>query len=77
MAEASDTFGILKQNLIDAGCDDDLINNCMELASTNEWESILSLLYKKKGDLLHSLHREQKYIDCLDFLVHKINKEHI
>lgn len=77
MAEASDSFGILKQNLIDAGCDDDLIDGCMELAKANEWKSILSLLTKKKDDLLHSLHRKQKYIDCLDFLVYKINKEHI
>lgn len=77
MAEASDTFGILKQNLIDAGCDDDLINSCMELAIANEWGSILPLLTKKKGDLLQSLHYKQQCIDCLDFLVFKINKEHI
>lgn len=77
MAEASDSFSILKQNLIDAGCDDVLIDSCMKLAKANEWKNILSLLTKKKEDLLHSLLRKQKYIDCLDFLVYKIKKEHI
>lgn len=77
MPEASDTLGIFKQNLIDAGCDKNLIDDCMELAEANEWKSVLSLLSKKKGDLLDSLHHNQKHIDCLDYLVYNINKKHI
>lgn len=32
MAEATDTFGILQQNLLDAGCDGKTINSCMDYA---------------------------------------------
>ncbi len=77
MAEASDTMGILHQNLIDAGCSEDLIRSCMELAKENQWERILSLLSKQRSNLLDSVHDGQKQIDCLDFLVYSINKKHI
>lgn len=74
MVKASDTMGILHQNLIDAGCCEDLILTCMELAKTNEWDCILTLLSKKKADVLNVVHDGQKQIDCLDFLVYSIQK---
>ncbi len=77
MAEASDIMGILHQNLIDAGCGEDLTRNCMELAKVNRWDRILSLLSKQRTDLLDSVHDGQKQIDCLDFLVYSIQKKHI
>lgn len=77
MAEASDTMGILHQNLIDAGCNGDLVETCMELAKTDQWNQILSLLSKQRINLLDSVHDGQKQIDCLDFLVYSINKKHI
>ena len=40
MAEATDVFGILKQNLKDAGCNKEIIDNCMELASRDCWNEI-------------------------------------
>ena len=77
MAEASDTMGILHQNLIDAGCSEDLTRSCMELAKVNQWNRILVLLSKQRTDLLDSVHDGQKQIDCLDFLVYSIHKKHI
>ncbi len=77
MGEASDIMGILHQNLIDAGCNEDLTRNCMELAKVNRWDRILSLLSKQRTALLDSVHDGQKQIDCLDFLVYRINKKHI
>ncbi len=77
MGEASDIMGILHQNLIDAGCNEDLTRNCMELAKVNRWDRILSLLLKQRTTLLDSVHDGQKQIDCLDFLVYRINKKHI
>ncbi len=77
MAEASDIMGILHQNLIDAGCSEDLIRSCMELAKANRWDRILPLLSKQRTDLLGSVHDRQKQIDCLDFLVYSIHKKHI
>ncbi len=77
MSEASDTMGILHQNLIDAGCSEDLIQICMELAKANKWKRLLPLLSKQRINLLDSVHDGQKQIDCLDFLVYSINKKHI
>lgn len=77
MSEASDTMGILHQNLIDAGCSKDLIETCMELAKANKWKHLLPLLSKQRINLLDSVHDGQKQIDCLDFLVYSINKKHI
>lgn len=77
MSEASDTIGILHQNLVDAGCSKDLIETCMELAKANKWKRLLPLLAKQRINLLDSVHDGQKQIDCLDFLVYSINKKHI
>ena len=77
MSEASDTMGILHQNLIDAGCSKDLIETYMELAKANKWKCLLPLLAKQRINLLDSVHDGQKQIDCLDFLVYSINKKHI
>ncbi len=77
MSEASDTMGILHQNLIDAGCSEDLTRTCMELAKANKWNCLLPLLSKQRIRLLDSIHDGQKQIDCLDFLVYSIHKKHI
>ncbi len=77
MSEASDTMGILHQNLIDAGCSKDLIETCMEFAKANKWNCLLPLLSSQRIHLLDSVHEGQKQIDCLDFLVYTINKKHI
>ena len=77
MSEATDVFGILRQNLIDAGCSEDLTKSCMELAKENKWKNILPLLSKQRAGLLHAVHHGQKQIDCLDFLVYNINKKYI
>ncbi len=60
MSEASDTMGILHQNLIDAGCSEDLIETCMELAKVNKWSRLLPLLSKQRINLLDSVHDGQK-----------------
>ena len=77
MSEASDTMGILRQNLIDAGCREDLIKTCMELAKANRWKRILPLLSRQRTNLLDAVRDGQKQIDCLDFLVYTINKKYI
>lgn len=74
MAEATDVFGILKQNLKDAGCNKEIIDNCMELASKDCWNEIPKLLITHKNQLLDTMHTSQNQIDCLDFLVYKIGK---
>lgn len=76
MARATDTFGILKQNLEDAGCDEEITNKCIELAHQDRWMEIPQLLRQHKCQLLDMMHTSQSQIDCLDYLVYRIGKEH-
>lgn len=72
MAEASDTTGILIQNLRDAGCNEQTIQECVTLVGKKQEEQLLRLLAHHKGTLLDTVHKNQKQIDCLDFLVYQI-----
>lgn len=38
MSKASDTQGMLRQNLFDAGCGGDMIRQCMDLAGQQKWD---------------------------------------
>lgn len=76
MSNASDTLGIFRQNLIDAGCDENTISKCVAFAEKGEWEKISSVLSEHRSKLLKNVHSGQKQIDCLDFLAYRINKEH-
>ena len=74
MAEASDTEGILRQNLIDAGCDSGMVRQCMELARGRRTEEMKRILTRHRRALLDTVHTEQKKIDCLDCLFCKMDK---
>ncbi len=76
MAKATDTLGILKQNLEDAGCEKEIIDRCMALAREDCWNEIPKLLVNHKNQLLDTMHTSQNQIDCLDYLVYRIGKEH-
>ena len=76
MAHISDTLGVLRQNLIDGGCDENTISKCIVFAEKGEWEKIASVLSEQRSKLLKNVHSRQKQIDCLDFLAYRINKEH-
>ena len=60
MAEASDTEGILRQNLIDAGCDPEIVQQCMELARGQRTEEMKRVLTRHRRTLLDTVHAEQK-----------------
>lgn len=76
MAEAFDTFGIIYQNLIDAGCDEHTRDKCMSYARAGNYAQMLSLLSKYKTVLLGRVRCGQKQIDCLDYLIYQIEKSH-
>lgn len=63
------------QNLKDAGCDDKTIRAFMEDIQEDKIEAGLKLLATHRRSLLDDLHREQKQIDCLDYLVFTIQKK--
>lgn len=71
MAEASDTYGMIFQNLEGAGCDDETTQKCMTFAL----EKMLPILVIHRKKLLNAVHSGQKKIDCLDYLIYKIQKE--
>lgn len=73
MRENQSTKAII-QNLKDAGCDSETIEQFMaDLQKGKEANSLKRLAVHRKN-LLDSLHREQKCIDCLDYLVYQMRK---
>lgn len=77
MAEASDKQAILYQTLKDAGCDTQTIKACISLAESGQQASLLEILAQKKIALLDTVHKNQKRIDCLDFLVYQIKRGNV
>ena len=75
MAEASDTQGILRQNLLDAGCSLDTVQRCMNLVKKQENAELLRLLSCHRRELLDTIHQNEKRIDCLDYLLYQIEKQ--
>lgn len=75
MAEASDTQGILRQNLLDAGCGPDTVQRCMELVKKQENVELLRLLSRHRRELLDRVHQNEKRIDCLDYLIYQIENK--
>ena len=75
MPEASDSQGILCQNLIDAGCDQELVQRCVALNREKKTTELLRILSRHRRTLLDAVHLGQKQIDCLDYLVYRMEKE--
>lgn len=61
------------QNLKDAGCDTETIENFMSDLQKGDEKSSLKRLNIHRKKLLDSLHKEQKCIDCLDYLVYQMS----
>ena len=74
MAKASDRYGIIFQNLADAGCEKETAEKCTELILAEKYEQALALIKPQKKRLLEEIHANQKRVDSLDFLVYKIEK---
>lgn len=62
------------QNLKDAGCDPEMIQKVIEDLQTGNETNGLKRLAVHRKNLLHSPHRQQKCIDCLDYLVYQMKK---
>lgn len=62
------------QNLKDAGCDSETIEKFMLDLQKGKEANGLKRLAAHRKNLLDSLHREQKCIDCLDYLVYQMKK---
>ena len=67
-------YNAVKQNLIDAGCDEQLIRQFMSLLSEQKTTEMLSLLAGHRKDILNGVHTEERKIYCLYYLINKLNK---
>lgn len=65
----------LNRNLHDAGCDPLTIEMILKLHSKGKREEELRLLQRHRRTLLAEVHKNQKNIDCLDFLIFKLGQE--
>lgn len=74
MAEANDLYGSIYQNLIDAGCDEQTVEQCMACVKEKRLAEMMPVLSRYRASLLDSVHIGQDKIDCLDFLIYKIKK---
>lgn len=62
------------QNLRDAGCNNATIDAFIKDFRENKPAEALKLLAVHRQFLLEQLHKEQKQIDCLDYLVYRIEQ---
>ena len=75
LSQASDSKGILYQNLLDAGCNEKEIQQCLLCAEKGAHLAFCTILEKHRQELNSNVHKAQERIDCLDFLLHKVRKE--
>ena len=75
MPEASDTKGIFRQNLIDAGCGPELVRQCVLLVQQKETSELMRVLSRHRRVLLDIVHQNEKRIDCLDYLIYNLEKQ--
>ena len=62
------------RNMEDAGCSEDTINSFLLYYQANDVNGELQVLSQHRKNLLDNIHKEQKKIDCLDYLVYQIEK---
>lgn len=69
MPEFIDQKATIRQNLIDAGCKEDLTEQCIVLYENKENKRLTNQLLIHRKSLLNNLHQIQYEIDCLDYLL--------
>lgn len=66
----------LLQNLKDAGCEGTLVKRCAALSQENKKTELLRLLAAHRAELLDSVHDGQDKLDCLDYLIYQMKRNH-
>ncbi len=62
-------------NLADAGCGAELIRQFDELVRTGNRRALRQLLDSHRQALLNDIHAGQKRLDCLDYLIYRMNEQ--
>lgn len=63
------------QNLKDAGCTDEMVKKFMALQDSEDEEQQIRLLSGHRKHLLEKLHKDEKRIDCLDYLIYQMQNK--
>ena len=63
------------QNLKDAGCTDEMVEKFMALQDSEDEEQQIRLLSGHRKHLLEKLHKDEKRIDCLDYLIYQMQNK--
>lgn len=64
----------LIQNLKDAGCEEEVVEQFLALDQDGKTKEQLELLASHRCQLLKEIHEGEKQIDCLDYLVYRLQK---
>lgn len=75
MPEATDEKSRFYQNLVDIGYEQDMIQHCVRLKDEYRLQELLITLQRQRKKLLDGIHTRQQKVDCLDYLVNRIEKE--
>lgn len=60
------------ENLKDAGCDSEMITEFFDKSGKKDEQ--LRILKRHRQQLLDQVHKEEKRIDCLDYLVYQMTR---
>jgi len=75
MAQANDKYSVIIQNLIDSGIDKTIAEKYTQQLLNGDVSKTIIFLRKHRKTLLDEVHKNQKQIDCLDFLLYQLGKE--
>lgn len=62
------------QTLVDAGCTKETIAAFLKAAEAGQTEESIRLLRQHRCALLDILHKKQRQIECLDYLLYQLRK---
>ncbi|MCD7863367.1 MAG: hypothetical protein LUG61_07615 [Lachnospiraceae bacterium] len=75
MPDANNEAQRFYQNLIDIGLGEETISHCVFLKKEGRNRELLLTLQNSRRTLLEQIHIDQKRLDCLDYLVCRLNKK--
>ncbi len=74
MPEANNEAQRFYENLKDIGFGEEMISRCVLLQKEGRDRELMFILQDGRRNLLNGIHAEQKKLDCLDYLVNRLNK---
>ncbi len=75
MPEAGNEAQCFYENLVDIGLEAETVSRCVLLKKEGRNRELLLLLQNSRRDLLTRIHGDQKRLDCLDYLLNRLNQK--